>query len=165
MKVVMNMTYEIGRISNTHGIRGEVKIKTDSDFDRFKVGKTIQTIVGDETLNLKIVSVKVASDHFIVKFEGYDNINQIEHLKGLVLYTSDKPKLKKDEYHFKDLIGKSVINQHGKQVGTVKDVIEVPQGHLLQVDTGLKLALIPFVEAFVKSIEKEILIEEIEGLL
>lgn len=159
------MTYEIGKISNTHGIRGEVKIKTDTDFDRFKVGKTVHTTLGAETLNLKIVSVKEAKDHFIVKFEGYDHINQIEHLKGSILFTNDAPKLKKDEYHFRDLIGKDVINQHGKKVGAVKDVIEVPQGHLLQVDTGEKLALIPFVEAFIKSVEKDILIEEIEGLL
>ena len=165
MKEVIKMTYEIGKIANTHGIRGEVKIKTDTDFDRFVKGKTVYTTTESGELKFKIKTVRTAKDHLIVSFEGYDHINQIEHLKGSILYTTEKPKLNKGEYHFSDLIGKKVFNQHDLQVGTVKDVLEVPQGHLLQVDTGEKLALVPFVEAFVKTIDDVITIEEIEGLL
>ena len=48
------MTYEIGKIANTHGIRGEVKIKTDTDFDRFVKGKTIYTTTESGELKFKI---------------------------------------------------------------------------------------------------------------
>lgn len=160
------MAYEIGKVINTHGIKGEVKVKTNSDFDRFKINKKIYTIIKEQKVELKIQTVRVASDHLIIGFDAFDNINQVLHLKGAVLYTDEKPKLKKDEFHYQDLIGKSVFNQHNACVGIVTDILEVPQGHLLKVEKDDKKALIPFVNAFVKTIsEDRIDIEEIEGLL
>jgi 16S rRNA processing protein RimM len=160
------MAYEIGKIINTHGIKGELKIKTNSDFDRFKKNKKIYTTIKDQRMDLKILSVREASDHLIISFEGFDNINQVLHLKGAILFTDEKPKLKKDEFHYQDLIGKSVINQHNVFVGIVTDILEVPQGHLLQIEKDDKKSLVPFVNAFVKTIsEDKISIEEIEGLL
>ncbi len=160
------MAYEIGKIINTHGIKGELKVKTNSDFDRFKKNKKIYTTIKEQRVDLKILTVREASDHLIVSFEGFDNINQVLHLKGAVLFTDEKPKLKKDEFHYQDLIGKLVFNQLDVFVGTVTDIIEVPQGHLLQIEKDDKKSLVPFVNAFVKTItEDKILIEEIEGLL
>lgn len=160
------MAYEIGKIINTHGIKGELKVKTSSDFDRFKKNKKIYTTIKEQRMDLKILSVREASDHLIIGFEGFDNINQVLYLKGAVLFTDEKPKLKKDEFHYQDLIGKSVYNQHEVCVGTVTDIIEVPQGHLLQIEKEDKKSLIPFVGAFVKVISDDrIDIEEIEGLL
>lgn len=159
------MTYEIGVISNTHGIKGELKIKTDTDFDRFKRNKKVSAKLDNQIIELKIEQVKETQKGLIVKFFGYDNINDVLFLKGAKLYTDEKPKLKKDEFHYQDLIGKQVVNQFDQVVGVVSDVIEVPQGHLLQVDTGAKKALIPFVGAFIKAINETIEIDEIEGLL
>lgn len=160
------MAYEIGKIINTHGIKGEVKVKTNSDFDRFKKNKKVYTIVKEQKIELKITSVREAADHLIIGFDAFDNINQVIHLKGALLYTDEKPKLKKNEFHYQDLIGKDVYNQHGVCVGKVIDLIEVPQGHLLQIQQGDKKSLIPFVGAFVKDItDDQIQIEEIEGLL
>lgn len=160
------MSYEIGRIINTHGIRGEVKVKTDSDFDRFVVGKTIYVLDKDIKKELTIKAVRKFPQGLIVKFVGIDNINDIEYLKGSLLYTDEEPVLEEDEYHYNDLIGLKVINQNNVEIGVVNDVIDVPQGHLLQVKTSSKMVLIPFVSAFVKEIdEHSIKIEEIEGLL
>lgn len=160
------MAYEIGKILNTHGIKGEVKVKTNSDFDRFKKNKKIYTVIKDVRVDLKITTVRAAKDHLIIGFDAFDNINQVLHLKGAVLFTDEKPKLKKDEFHYQDLIGKKVINQKGVEVGIVTDLIEVPQGHLLQIEKEDKKSLVPFVGAFVKDVlEDAITIEEIEGLL
>jgi len=160
-----NMKYEIGRIANTHGIRGELKIKTDSDFDRFTKGKVVYLMVNEEKMVLNIKSVKEGNGHLIIKFEQFDDINQVEFLKGQTIYTDEAPELEEDEFHYQDLIGKEVFNQHQVKVGVVKNVIEVPQGHLLQIQTASKLALVPFVSAFIKEINDSITIEEIEGLL
>lgn len=161
-----NMTYEIGKIANTHGIKGEVKVKSNSDFDRFKKNKKVYTILNGQRVDLKITSVRPASDHLIIGFDAFDNINQVLHLKGAVLMTDEKPILKADEFHYQDLIGKTVFNQENQQVGEVTDVLEVPQGHLLQITNGDKKSLIPFVGAFIKSVDQDrIQIEEIEGLL
>ncbi len=160
------MAYEIGKIVNTHGIKGEVKVKSNSDFDRFKENKKVYTILKDQKIELKITSVREASDHLIIGFDQFDNINQVLHLKGAVLFTDEKPKLKKDEYHYQDLIDKWVYNQQGVCVGKVTDLLEVPQGHLLEILKEDKKSLVPFVSAFIKSVDDEkIIIEEIEGLL
>lgn len=160
------MAYEIGKIVNTHGIKGEVKVKSNSDFDRFKKNKKVYTIIKEQKVELKITSVKQATDHFIIGFDAFDNINQVLHLKGAVLFTDEKPKLKKDEFHYQDLIGKDVYNQLDVFVGKVTDLLEVPQGHILQIEQGEKKSLVPFVSAFIKEIKDDrIIIEEIEGLL
>lgn len=159
------MSYEIGRIANTHGIRGELKIKTDSDFDRFVKGKVVYIDYKNERIELLIKSVRETKDYLIVKFDGIDDINLVEKYKGLSIFTDEAPMLHEDEYHYQDLIGLSVYNQHNQKVGVVNDIIEVPQGHLLQIKTETKMALVPFVGAFVKDISDVIIIEEIEGLL
>jgi 16S rRNA processing protein RimM len=160
------MAYEIGKIINTHGIKGELKVKTNSDFDRFKKNKTIYTYIQEKKVEFKIQSVREATDHLIIGLDAFDNINQVLHLKGAVLYTDEKPKLKAGEYHYQDLIGKSVFNQENKRIGVVTDLLEVPQGHLLQIENEGKKSLVPFVGAFVKSVQDDrIDIEEIEGLL
>ncbi|HBT59913.1 MAG TPA: 16S rRNA processing protein RimM [Acholeplasmataceae bacterium] len=160
------MSYEIGRMINTHGIRGEVKVKTDSDFDRFVVGKTVYFIDKEEKREFTIKAVRKFNQGLIIKFQGIDDINDIEYLKGSLIYTDEKPVLKADEYHYKDLIGLKVYNKNNELIGVVNDVMDVPQGHLLQVKTSEKMVLIPFVSAFVKEInEHSIKIEEIDGLL
>jgi 16S rRNA processing protein RimM len=160
------MSYEIGRMINTHGIRGEVKVKTDSDFDRFVVGKTVYLFDKEEKREFTIKAVRKFNQGLIIKFQGIDDINDIEYLKGSLIYTDEKPVLKEDEYHYKDLIGLNVYNKNNELIGIVNDVMDVPQGHLLQVKTSEKMVLIPFVSAFIKEInDQSIKIEEIEGLL
>jgi 16S rRNA processing protein RimM len=161
--------YHIGKITNTHGIKGEVKIYNLSDFDRFFVGATLYTIISGEKVFFKIKQLRSQKNVLIVKFDGYDDINQILKYKGLDLYSDDEiiDQLEDDDYHYQSLIDKDCYTPQGLLLGKVKRLVEVPQGHLIEVEkTDGKFALVPFVKAFILEIlDDRIIIETIEGLL
>lgn len=126
--MVINMLQElqVGVITQTHGIRGEVKVfPTTDDVTRFKKLKEVILDTGKERLTLEIEGVKFFKQYVILKFKGYDSINDIEKYKqGKLLVTRDKAvKLKKDEYFIADLIGLQVVTEDGKDFGILKDVL------------------------------------------
>jgi len=161
--------YKIGKITNTHGIKGEVKIFNMSDFNRFSVGKEIYVLQKGEKIYFTIERIRTQKNILIIKFKGYDDINLIEAYKGLELY-SDNPvtdELEEDDYHYSDLIDLDVFDLNHQKLGTVKSIIPVPQGHLLEILTiEGKKALVPFNQAFIEHVLKDsIIIKPIEGLL
>ena len=157
------MMYSIGKIVATHGIKGEVKILSHSDFDRIKVG---HTIYAGET-PLKIRSVRRQNEYYLVGFEGYLTLTEVEPLKKKEVFTTEEPTLGEDEFHLPKLVGKDVFSMNQIHLGKVESLVEVPQGYLLRIETNdKKLVYVPFVNAFVKSISDEgIMIETIEGLI
>ena len=159
--------YQIGKITNTHGIRGEVKIYNLSDFDRFFVGNNIFVVIKGQKKTFEIERVRPQGTLFIVKFKGYDNINDILPYKGEYVYTEQKPELEADDYHYDDLLSKNVYDENHVLLGKVISLIAVPQGHLLEIEKlDGKKRLIPFVDEFVKDIlDDKIIIRPIEGLL
>lgn len=159
------MKYLIGKIKNTHGLKGGVVIKELTDFDRFKKDEVIFCDVDGQDYELKIKDVTNANKGLIVYFYDKHHISHVQQFKGCELYTNKKPELKEDEHHYYDLIGKKVYNQHNNLIGEVIDIMDVPQGHILRVKTNKKDALIPFNDVFIKEIEEHIIIEEIKGLI
>lgn len=161
--------YLIGRITSTHGIRGELKVDSLSDFERFKPGKTVFIEEKGKYLPFEIESVRQHQNRYLVKFVGKDNINDVLMYKGLDLYVNEKSEeaLDDDEYYYEDLIGKMVRTDQGETVGIITSMIEVPQGHLIEVKkTNGKTVLIPFVSFFIDSIDDQmVVIKPIEGLL
>ena len=117
---------QVGVITQTHGIRGEVKVfPATDDVNRFKKLKEVILDTGKERLTMEIESVKFFKQYVILKFRGYDSINDIEKYKrAKLLVTRDKAvKLKKDEYFIADLIGLKVVTEDGESFGTLKDVL------------------------------------------
>ena len=159
------MDYKIGKIVNTHGIKGELVIRSLTDFSRFEVGKEIFAFLNNEKVNFKIKKVKETNKGLIISFNDFNNINEVLKYKNLELFTNEKPLLDEDEYHFNDLINKKVYNTNNNYIGIIVEVVEVPQGHILRVKIDDYTKLIPFNEAFVKSVDEVVVIEEIEGLL
>ena len=99
---------QVGVITQTHGIKGEVKVfPTTDDATRFKKLKEVIMDTDRERLHMEIEGVKFFKQYVIVKFKGYDSINDVERYKNAKLYvTRDKAvQLKKDEYFVADLIG------------------------------------------------------------
>lgn len=161
-------TYHIGHITNTHGIRGEVKIYNLSDFNRFFVGAVVYVEQKGIKKTFEIERVRHQQHMLIVKFKGYDNINDVLIYKGLDLYTDEEPQdFDEDDYHYQHLIDKPCYTKEGEHVGHVLSVIPVPQGHLLEIMTVKhKKVLVPFIHQFVNHIDDDrIIITPIEGLL
>ena len=116
---------QVGVITTTHGIRGEVKVyPTTDDVHRFEELESVLLDTGKEYRELKIKSVKYFKQYAILKFKGIDNINDIEKYKGKSLFVTreNAQPLGEDEYYIADLIGMEVYLEDGSHFGTLKDV-------------------------------------------
>ena len=122
----METMLRVGVISSTHGIRGEVKVyPTTDDPERFLDLEKVIMDTGKEKIPLEIEQVKFFKNMVILKFKGYDNINDIEKYKGKELYiTRDQAvELEEDEYFIGDLIGLSVTTEDGTVLGRLEEVM------------------------------------------
>ena len=123
----MEQLLQVGVISSTHGVRGEVKVfPTTDDANRFKKLKKVILDTGMENKELEIQGVKFFKQFVILKFKGIDNINDIEKYKGKSLYVTreNAVKLKKDEYFIEDLIDMQVVLEDGTLLGILTDVMK-----------------------------------------
>ena len=123
----MESRFQVGVISSTHGVRGEVKVfPTTDDVKRFKKLKEVILDTGKEDIILTIEGVKFFKQFAIIKFKDYNNINDIEKYKGKSLYVerANAVRLQKDEYFIADLMGCKFIDEEENQLGVLKDVLE-----------------------------------------
>lgn len=122
----MEKMFQIGVITSTHGVRGEVKVfPTTDDPVRFKKLKKVMLDTGKEMKSLEIQSVRFFKQFVIVKFKGIDNINDIEMYKKcpLLVERKDAVSLEEDEYFIADMLGLDVFTEDGELFGVLKDVI------------------------------------------
>ena len=148
---------QVGIIASTHGVRGEVKVyPTTDDPRRFRRLKEVVLDTGKEKMNLEIEGVKFFKQFVILKFKGLDNINDIEKYRQKSLYVTRKNavRLQRDEYFIADLIGLKVQDEDGKELGTVKDVIETGANDVYVVSKdGAKDLLIPAIHACIQNVD------------
>lgn len=134
----MEELLQVGVITSTHGVRGEVKVyPTTDDATRFKQLKHVLLDTGKETLPLEIQGVKFFKQFVILKFKGIDNINDIERYKRcpILVERCDAVELEEDEYFIADMIGMAVETEDGKEFGTLKDVIETGANDVYVIDS------------------------------
>ena len=123
----MEQFLQVGVISSTHGVRGEVKVYPTTDYAlRFKELKNVILDTGKESIPLEIENVKFFKQFVILKFKGIDNINDIEKYKRcpLLVEREDAVSLEEDEYFIADMIGMTVLTEDGQEFGVLKDVME-----------------------------------------
>ncbi|BBF42203.1 16S rRNA processing protein RimM [Lachnospiraceae bacterium KM106-2] len=168
----MEQLLRVGVISSTHGVRGEVKVfPTTDDVTRFKTLKNVILDTGREQIALEITNVKFFKQFAILKFKGYDNINDIEKYKGKDLYVQreDAVELEEDEYYIADVIDCKVVTDEDKELGTLVDVMETGANDVLVVKTNDgKEILLPYIDDCVLNVDiekKEILVHIMPGLL
>jgi 16S rRNA processing protein RimM len=171
----MERWFNVGKIVNTHGIRGEVRVISRTDFpeERYKKGNTLYifTEQAKEPIAVTVKSHRVHKSFDLLSFEGYDNINLVEKFKGAMLKVPESQlgELDEGEYYFHEIIGCTVVTEAGEVVGTVKEILTPGANDVWVVrrDDG-KEVLIPYIEDVVKEVdvdEKMITIRPMEGLL
>lgn len=163
---------QVGIITSTHGVRGEVKVyPTTDDPRRFRRLKEVVLDTGKEKMNLEIEGVKFFKQFVILKFKGLDNINDIEKYRQKSLYVTRKNavRLQRDEYFIADLIGLKVQDEDGKELGTVKDVIETGANDVYEVEMADgKSLLLPAIKQCILNVDVEngtMHVHVLEGLL
>ena len=162
----------IGKIVNTHGIKGEVKVISETDFksDRYHKNNLTYIDYNGEKIFVKISGYRSHKGFDLLTFEGINDINLVEKYKGFSLYSENKkPKdLKKNEFHEADLIGLEVY-QNNTFVGVIESIKTYPQYDYLEIKTTNEdLKLVPFIKEFVLDVDisnKKVAIIEMEGLI
>lgn len=122
----MDDLFQVGIITSTHGVRGEVKVyPTTDDVRRFKRLKEVILDTGKEQKTLEIEGVKFFKQMVILKFKGLDNLNDVESYRQKSLYVTraNAVRLSRDEYFIADLIGLAVYDESDKELGTLEDVM------------------------------------------
>lgn len=167
----MEDRFQVGVISSTHGIRGEVKVfPTTDDVKRFKKKMEVILDTGAGEKLLTVESVKFFKQLVILKFQGIDNINDIECYKGKSLYVTreNAVPLAEDEYYIADLIGMTVVEDNGESLGILKDVIVTGANDVYEVacSDGSSILLPAIKECILKiePLEKKITVHVMEGL-
>src|SRR5690554_2808887 len=106
------MKVKIGFVQKPFGIRGEVKVMPTTDFveERYKKGREVELLLNNEVKNLVIESVRRHQGSVLLKFEGLDNLNDVEffHRAEIQIERDEMHELQEDEYYFVDLVGCSV---------------------------------------------------------
>ncbi|MDQ0206381.1 ribosome maturation factor RimM [Alkalicoccobacillus murimartini] len=165
--------YKVGKLVNTHGVRGEVRILSSTDFaeKRFAKGSTLAIRKEDGSyLELKIITHRSHKQFELVTFEGYENINLVEQFKGLTLYVSaDKQEeLEIGEYYYHEIIGCTVVSEEGLKIGRIIEILSPGANDVWVVKReGQKDLLVPYIESVVREVDvnnKTITIHMLEGL-
>lgn len=163
---------QVGIISSTHGIKGEVKVfPTTDDINRFKNLKEVLLDTGKEKKTLEIEGVKFFKQFAILKFKGIDNINDILEYKGKGLFVTRQQavKLKKDEYFIADLIGLQVVLEDDTSLGILKEVMLTGANDVYVIEMeNQREVLIPAIKQCILSVDIEsnkMTVKLLDGLL
>lgn len=154
----MEDVFQVGVISSTHGIAGEVKVfPTTDDMNRFKKLKEVILDTGKETQLLHIQQVRFFKNMVIVKFKEFQSINDVERLRGKSLYVTreNAVKLQKDEYFIADMIGIQVVSDEGEDLGTLQDVMQTGANDVYVVEKDGEELLIPAIKDCILSVDVE----------
>lgn len=159
--------FKCGHVMTTHGIKGDLKVRSLSDFNRFYKGSRLYLYHNGQYEEVKVSKAFVFKNDYLVSFEGLEDINLVQKYHGDDIYISEldrQDELGENEYYYNDLIGKSVVNQQGEDRGTVIEVRELPQADYLVISYLDKSVLVPFIKEFVTEVNEKITVKEIEGL-
>lgn len=143
----------VGKIINTHGIKGELKLL--SDFDKLdRLCKIDFPIYIDEQKYL-IKNYRYHKNCLLITLDNYTNINEVLFLVGKNVYVERTDlDLKKDEYLLSDLIGASVYDNE-VLLGTVSEIIISKMYPIIRITKGEKSFLVPLIEKYIKSFDEE----------
>ncbi|HLQ84229.1 MAG TPA: ribosome maturation factor RimM [Pseudogracilibacillus sp.] len=163
----------IGKIINTHGINGELKIIEQTDFpERFTKGNIIYFInANNEPISIEIEDYRTMNKYGLLKIKGYNHIKDAETLKGLELKIkkSEAGKLDEGEYYYFEIIGCEVYTTNNELIGVIDSIMSPGANDVWVVKSKEnKEFLIPFIPSVVKHVDisnKRVEIEVMEGLL
>lgn len=160
----------IGKIVNTQGIKGEVRvIPLTDDITRFDKLKNVY-IEGEPPLNLKIEYTKYHKNFVLIKFKGLDSINDVEKYKNTYILVDRKNSIKLSEgsYFICDIIGLEVVDTDGASLGHICEVMSTGSNDVYIVKMDESEILIPALKTVVKEInmqEGRMVVELPEGLV
>lgn len=167
----MEDLFQVGIITGTHGLKGEVKVfPTTDDKQRFLDLEDVLLDTGKEMLELKVEYCKFFKKFVFVKFEGLDDINDVEQYKRcpLLVTRENAVELEEDEYYVADLLGLTIVDDSGVTIGKLENVIATGANDVYEVLTedGGRI-LLPAIKECILDVDMEegvILVHLMKGL-
>ncbi|MDF2909456.1 MAG: ribosome maturation factor RimM [Sporolactobacillus laevolacticus] len=164
----------VGKIVNTQGIKGEVRVVSATDFpeERYAKGAILhlrdQKNSGEQTLKVK--SYRRHKQFDCLTFENHPSINDVEKYKGFSLYVAKEQlsELGQGEFYYHEIIGLEVVTDTGRELGRVKEILSPGANDVWVIDTGAKDVLIPYISDVVKNVDvaqKKVTVHLIPGLI
>lgn len=152
----MEQMFTIGRIVNTHGVRGEVRVlPSTDDIKRFELLKEIRVINREEKM-YEITGVRYHKNFVLLKLKGVDTMDAAELLKNSLIKISreDSLPLNEDEYYISDLYGMKVVTEEGRDLGELKDIMFTGSNDVYVVynEETEKEILIPAIKQCIKRV-------------
>ncbi len=151
---------EIGKVVNTFGIKGELKIVSESDFVdyRYAVGKTIFLKLRNTIKEVRVSSYRVHKGNILITIDKIYDINEVEKYIGADVLADklDVPPLEDGEFYIDDVVGLDAYNETGEKIGKVVDVILIPANDLIEIELlNGKKELIPYVDEYILEITED----------
>ncbi|MDR2183046.1 MAG: ribosome maturation factor RimM [Clostridiales bacterium] len=167
----MNDYFEIGKIVNTVGVSGELKIfPTTDDVKRFGLLETVSIILNDGLIEKPVTNVRFHRNLVMLRLGGVDDVDSANALRGgvIVVERADALPLAENEYYLKDLLGVAVSTEDGEKLGFLRDVIFTGANDVYVIggDDGKDL-LIPAISDCILSVnvgDKQMVVRLLEGL-
>ncbi|SYX82773.1 ribosome maturation factor RimM [Paenibacillus alvei] len=167
--------FNVGKLVNTHGIRGEVKIIPTTDFpeERFaqKSELVLQQPNSNNSVSVTVERSRLHKNMYIIKFVQFDNINEVEKYKGWMLKVSEEQldELDEDEYYYHEIIGCKVVTDEGEDLGIIDEILSPGANDVWVVKPAKgKSILIPVIDDVVLTVdvqEKVVTVHIMEGLI
>lgn len=174
MEVLMDKEnmLQVGVITATHGIKGEVKVfPTTDDIKRFDYLKKVFIDSREGLIQVKVAGVRYFKNLVILKFKGINDINDVEKYKKcpLLVTREDAVPLEEGEYYITDIIGINAVSDDGVVLGTIKDVLQTGANDVYIIQTeDKKEILVPAIKQCILNVDldkKEMKIHLLEGLV
>ncbi len=165
--------YTVGKIVNTHGIRGEVKVVATTDFvdQRFADGATLYLVKKDQApVELTVEHARMHKGLVLVKFKQFNNINEVQHFRDAELKVADQDQaeLEEGQYYYHQIIGLTAETVDGRVLGKIKEILAPGANDVWVVDREQKTdLLLPVIDDVVKEVDLadgKVIVELLEGL-
>ena len=148
----------IGRVTRPHGLHGDVRVAVETDFpERVQPGVTVGIGRDGRERDLVVHTLRWHKDSWLMSFEGLTTCDEVAALSGFSLFLpeQDRAALPSTYFYEHELIGCACVDVAGAALGRVTALIPGGTGHLIEVQTGEKAVLIPFVSPIIVRVEAE----------
>lgn len=163
---------KVGVITSTHGLKGEVKVyPTTDDLQRFSYLKECFLDTGSQRLPMEVEGCKFFKNQAILKFKGYDKIEDVENFRqcGLWVDREHAVPLEEGEFYIADIINAKVYEEDGNYLGILTDVLETGANdvYAVKLENGKEL-LIPAIPQCIIEVDVEapkLIVRLMKGML
>ena len=147
---------ELGAVRGAYGLKGEVRIQPfDAEATVLRSASRWWLLGKQGKQSVDVVGIRQHADLLLAKFHGWDLPEPVEAIKGVLVAVprSAFPPLPEGEYYWSDLIGSTVVNRDGLQLGRVAQMSNNGAQDLLNVDGEYGLLLVPLVPAYLDAVD------------